>query len=105
MKMIYFADEKKPKKKKKAKRNQTGPFDDELSSQQDDNDVQKNWEPPTRSMFKASKSPRLDPLTEPENESECKFFFSKTIEFHSVSLLGLAHPVRRISRNCIRSLQ
>ena len=77
MKMIYFADEKKPKKKKKAKRNQTGPFDDELSSQQDDNDVQKNWEPPTRSMFKASKSPRLDPLTEPENESECKFFFQE----------------------------
>lgn len=67
---VLFPDEKKTKKKKKkAKKNQTMPSEDGVEMEDRDD---YSWEPSSRAKFKASKSPRLDPLEEPEHENDCK---------------------------------
>jgi len=84
------SERKKKKKKKRTKRNQTEPTTDEESYDTPDTMPSsfpppqfsqpplraQNYSPPPqqRSLIKPSKSPRLEPLEEPENgENDCKF--------------------------------
>ena len=84
---VYLTVEpKKKKKKKKARRNQVYP-NGELASDDTPRELDDatpstpastphNWNSPTQSRsssHKASKSPRLESLTEPEHEMDCKF--------------------------------
>ena len=83
MQCLFFVDEdttkKKKKKKKKIRRNQTAPSDDDLDPRDDDDQSlphARNWgnTPPStgRNLIRASRSPRLEPLEEPENEMDSK---------------------------------